>query len=259
MLKFSANVGLLFTELPFLERFHAARDAGFDAVEFPYCADVDAPTIRDALNAADIPQSLANVPYEVADLGLAAAPGQRERFVARLELALAQADVTGCKTVHVLAGKIPTGISEAEAEQTLMDSLRCASDLAARAGGTVVIEAINRRAVPDFSLQSVHHAARIVEAVNLPNVRLLLDLYHAGTVGDDMPTVIREYAHLTSYVQIAGFKNRREPGDGAADYIALLQGLSAAGYQGYVGAEYMPGSTTTTGLSWLRDAKLALR
>lgn len=259
MLKFSANVGLLFAELPFLERFRAAGEAGFDAVEFPYCPDIDAPLIRDALTAAGLPQSLANVPYGVADLGLAAAPGQRERFVSRLELALAQAAVTDCKTIHVLAGKIPAGISQAEAERTLMDSLRCASDLTAGFGVTVVVEAINRRAVPDFSLQSVHHAVQLIEALNLPNVRLLLDLYHAGTVGEDMPAVVRECTNVTGYVQVAGFKSRHEPSDGSANYISLLQDLSAAGYDGYVGCEYVPESTTAAGLSWLHEAKQALR
>ena len=259
MLTFSANIGLLFTELPFTERFKAARLAGFDAVEFPFPEELGADELRGLLVEAEVVQSLANMPYEVADLGLAAAPCCESKFQERLVRALRYAHTTGCKVLHVLAGKIPPGTDADLCENVLRKNLRYAATVAADAGIMVVVEAINRRDVPDFSLESVHHAAAIVESLGISNVGLLLDLYHAGTVGEDMPSVVARYAHLAGYVQLAGFSGRHEPCDGAADYAHLLNLLLRSGYEGYVGCEYRPLTDTVFGLSWLSEVKKQLR
>ncbi|MBU9360738.1 TIM barrel protein [Burkholderia multivorans] len=251
MLKFSANIGLLFTELPFEERFAAARNAGFTAVEFPCPEGIKPSEIARLLRDARLEQSLANMPYHPSDLGIAAAPGREREFLERLEIAFSYIDASGCRTLHVLAGKRPAGTAQEDCDETLVRNLEVAALLASRRNLTVVLEAINRRDVPDFSLSSVHHAAQIVRNVAKPNVRLLLDLYHAGTVGEDMNTVLSTYSADAGYVQLAGFANRNEPDDGAADYAELLARLSEAGYSGYVGCEYRPTSGTTEGFAWL--------
>ncbi|AEA60163.1 hydroxypyruvate isomerase family protein [Burkholderia gladioli] len=251
MLKFSANIGLLFTEFPFEERFAAAKDAGFKAVEFPFPEGMRPSEVAGLLETAGLEQSLANMPYQPDDLGIAAAPGRETEFLERLEVAFSYAQATGCRTLHVLAGKRPAGTAQADCDETLTQNLEVAALLASTRKVTLVLEAINRRAVPDFSLSSIHHAARIVRDVAKPNVRLLLDLYHAGAVGEDMNGVLATYGADAGYVQIAGFANRNEPDDGAADYVELLARLSQVGYSGYVGCEYRPARGTTEGLAWL--------
>jgi hydroxypyruvate isomerase len=255
MLQFSANIGLLFTELPFRDRFKAARAAGFDAVEFPFTSELTADQLRDLLDESEMTQSLANMPYEIADLGLAASPGQEARFQERLSCSIHYASATRCKTLHVLAGRLPDDAEKGAAENALRANLSYAAKLAAETGLIVVVEAINRRDVPDFSLESVRHAAAVIGSLDVPNLRLLLDLYHAGTIGEDMPTVIESYAKLVGYCQLAGFDGRHEPADGRADYAQLLTMLAKAGYDGYVGCEYRPRANTNSGLSWLASIK----
>lgn len=251
MLKFSANLGLLFTELPFIERFKAARIAGFTAVEFPFAEALRPAELAALLREFTLEQSLANMPYMPEDLGLAAAPGREIEFRQRLAISLDYASATGCRTLHVLAGRRPNDVSDEQLEATLLRNLDFAAVRAAERGIDVVIEAINRRDVPDFALASIHHAANVVRTVDLPNLRVLLDLYHVGTVGESVPDGIRAYGPDAGYVQIAGFLSRNEPDDGAADYRDLLSQLYSAGYKGYVGCEYRPRRTTLDGLEWM--------
>ncbi|MGS1023921.1 hydroxypyruvate isomerase family protein [Burkholderia glumae] len=258
MLKFSANIGLLFNELPFEERIAAAAQSGFDAVEFPFQNTLASDELSGLLRNCGMTQSLANMRYELNDLGLGAAPGRESEFHARLAEAIDYANGTRCKVLHVLAGKVPTGVTAKHAEETLRENLRTAAAFAAQSEITVVVEAINRRDVPDFVFKDVHHAASVVESVNASNLRLLLDIYHAGTMHEDIPAVIRRYAGLAGYVQIAGFAGRNEPSDGAANYVKLLQDLSHAGYDGYVGCEYRPLGETLSRLAWLGEVKQAL-
>lgn len=258
-LVFSANIGLLFTEIDFPERFKAARDAGFDAVEFPYQETYSPEEVAGFLASAGLVQSLANVPYTVQDLGVGATPGHEEIFEDRLERALRYCAGTGCKTLHVLAGKCPPGVTRAACMKALSANLARAAVECEKHGVMIVAEAINLRDVPTYSLESVHAAAELVRTLNVPNVRLLLDLYHAGTIGEDMTQVIEQHAAITGYVQLAGFNGRHEPSDGATDYAALLNSLTDAGYAGFVGCEYLPQNGTQAGLSWLDDVKARLK
>lgn len=251
MLKLSANISMLFCEVPFLERFKAARDAGFEAVEFLYPEGVSSEVVVSLLGKERLAHSLANMPFGPADLGVAAVPGQERVFEQRMREALRYANVTGCKTLHALAGKATPARDQDVIDRTLIQNLRSAASLANEHGVTVVLEAINRSDVPDFALNGVHHAAHIVEAVSRPNVRLLLDLYHVGRLGEDVHEVVRQYGPTAGYVQVAGFKGRHEPDDGAADYVGMLCLLWESGYRGWVGCEYRPLAGTVEGLSWL--------
>lgn len=253
MFRFSANVGMLFTELPFHERFAAARAIGFPAVEYPYTDAVSPTDLADLLATHGLEQSLANMPYEVADLGLAAVPGREDEFARRFDGALEYAHAAGCKALHVLAGRTAIDIPAELRDDTLMGNLVRAASQAQSADVTLVIEAINRRDVPDFALSDVHHAARIVEMVGLKRVKLLLDIYHVGTVGEDVRNVIRKYGSLIGYVQIAGVQRRNEPDDGAENYREILALLTSGGYRGYIGCEYRPRASTTDGLKWIES------
>lgn len=255
MPRFSAHLSMLFPEHPFLERFAAAREAGFEAVEYWHPYEYPAEQLAEALGRHGLRQALINLPpgdIEAGDQGLAALPGREDEFREAFELALSYARVLDCPCLHAMAGRQPPGSIDTKAAiRSYVSNLRYAAERAAAEGRSVVIEAINARDMPDYFLHSTHDATFVIQTVDHPGLGLLLDLYHCQIMGGDLAMRVRELMPLTRHMQIAGVPERHEPDIGEVHYPYLFRLIDSLGYQGFVGCEYHPKGDTRTGLAWL--------
>lgn len=258
MLRFSANLSMLFTERPLVERFAAARAAGFDAVEiqFPYELSID--TIRRELDQHALRLVLINVPAR--DLmqggdGLACVPGRENHFRHAVMDALRYADALQVPTINVLAGRQPEGQHLARCLHTLSMNLRHAAETFHSAGITTVIEAINTIDMPRFLLHSVVHMQEMREAVDHPTLKMQFDCYHMARMGEDVLPSLRDNIGAIGHIQFADLPGRHEPGTGTLDHTAIFRLLETLPYEGWTGAEYRPSTLTEQTLGWLQAAR----
>lgn len=250
-MRYSANLGFLFTDLSLPQAIHAAKDAGFDAVEchFPY--DISADDVAAALRETGLTMLGLNTwPGDKAagDFGLAALPGREEEARAAIAQAIDYAVATGTKAVHVMAGRTDGGDA---AETTFRANLAHACDLAAPHGITILIEPINTRDVQGYHLSRTDHALRIITALDKPNLKLMFDCYHMQIMQGDLAMHLRDLMPVIGHIQIASVPDRNEPDQGEVDYRWLMQHLAQLDYVGFVGAEYRPRAGTAVGLGWL--------
>jgi 2-dehydrotetronate isomerase len=250
-MRYSANLGFLFTDLPLPQAIHAAKQAGFDAVEchFPY--DVPAAEVAAALQQTGLTMLGLNTwPGDKAagDFGLAALPGREDEARAAIAQAIDYAVATGTKAIHVMAGRTDGGDA---AEATFRANLSHACDLAAPHGITILIEPINTRDVQNYHLSRTDHALRIITALNRPNLKLMFDCYHMQIMQGDLATHLRDLLPVIGHIQIAAVPDRGEPDQGEVDYRWLTAHIDKLGYSGLIGAEYKPRNTTAAGLCWL--------
>ena len=256
MPRFSAHLSMLFPEHPFLERFAAARDAGFEAVEYwdPY--SYPAEQLAEALERHGLRQALINLPtgdVEAGDQGLAALPGREDEFREAFERALSYARALDCPCLHAMAGK-PGDADPAGARRAYVANLRFAAERAAAEGRCVVIEAINARDMPGYFLRTTREASGVIEEVGSAGLGLLLDLYHCQITEGDLTMRVRDLMPITRHVQIAGVPERHEPDVGEVHYPYLFRLMDSLGYRGYVGCEYNPRKATRAGLAWRERA-----
>ena len=250
MPKFAASLNLMFNEWPLLDRFSAARDAGFKAVEvqFPYAEKPDAIAAKLAQTGLEL--VLMNTPRgapETGGRGLAAIPQMEAEFRASFNQALDYMKATGCRMIHVTAGTHPSA-SEAAFEK----SLRYAAEKLAPHGGKALLEPLNLYDNPGYFLNDFDLAARIIRKLALPNVRLQYDFYHRQRRHGEIVASLTELLPITAHVQFAGTPGRHEPDEGEIDYGYLFATLDRLGYTGWVGAEYTPRRGTLEGLGWLK-------
>ncbi|ANT60808.1 isomerase [Salipiger sp. CCB-MM3] len=258
-MKFSANIGFLYTELPLPERIRAAKRDGFDAVEchFPY--DVPEAEMKAALDETGFAMlGLNTVPGDVAggDFGLAALAGRRDEAAAAVKQAVDYGAAIGAQNVHVMAGRTDGG---AAAEAAYRETLSLACELAGEKGMGVLIEPINHRDVAGYHLSRVEHAAEIIEALGKDNLRIMFDCYHTQIMQGDLLMRFKAHQPLVGHVQIAAVPDRGEPDGGEICFERLLAGFAEAGWAAPVGAEYKPrGGDTKAGLGWLAPLRAAL-
>ncbi|MTH64144.1 2-oxo-tetronate isomerase [Paracoccus shanxieyensis] len=252
MPRFAANLSMMFTEYAFLDRFKAAADAGFRAVEYLFPYDHPAFEVADRLHAAGLEQALFNMPpgnWAAGERGLAALPGRQDEFRANVAVALDYARALGCPRLHAMAG-ITAGLDRATAEATYIDNIRFAADLLADAGITVLLEPINSRNMPGYFIAHQHQALDLIDRIDRPNVLVQLDLYHAQIMDGDLTTLIHAMQGRFGHVQIASVPDRHEPDEGELNYPHLYAVLDRLGYDGWIGCEYNPRGQTTAGLGW---------
>ena len=255
MPKFAANLSFLFIDVPFAERFSRAAAAGFQGVEYLFPYDWLAHEVAEWLKAADVEPVLFNLPpgdWAAGERGLACLPQRRGEFAESVEQALSYAMVLDCERLHCMAGLRPEGVAEAELEATYVANLQFAADRFATIGATVMIEPINSRIdMPGYWLDDVHKAVRLLDLIDRSNVKLQLDLYHAQIIQGDLARTIEVNIGCIGHIQIADNPGRNEPGTGEINYPFLFAWLDHLGYDGWVGCEYKPLTTTEAGLGWL--------
>jgi 2-dehydrotetronate isomerase len=257
MPKFAANITTMFTEWPFIDRFEAAAQAGFRAVElqFPYAYSAEA--IAAKLREHGVSNVLFNAaPGNIAngERGLASLPDREAEFREGIALALRYAQVLGTPRVHVMAGLLPDTADRLRHRATYIKNLRYAAAEAARAGVGVLIEAINTRDMPRYFLNTQADAHAIRDEVGDSNLQVQMDLYHTQIVEGDISTKLRRYLRNVGHIQIAGVPDRHEPDAGEVNYPYLFRLLDELGYDGWVGCEYRPAHGTLAGLVWLTRA-----
>lgn len=256
MPKFAANLTMLFNEVPFLERFAAAKAAGFEAVEylFPYAYDKN--ELAGLLKTHGLKQVLHNLPagnWEAGERGIACHPGRVEEFRAGVDQAIAYATALGCPQVNCLAGKVPAGVSRDEAHATFVANLKFAADKLKAAGLKLLIEPINSYDIPGFFLNYTAQAAAILDEVGSDNLYIQYDLYHAQRMEGELAATVQKYLPRIAHVQLADNPGRNEPGTGEMNYPFLFRHLDAIGYSGWIGCEYKPKTTTVEGLGWIKN------
>jgi hydroxypyruvate isomerase len=255
MPRFTANISFLFTEHPLMERFTAARAAGFRAVECPYPYDHPVEAVREAVAAAGIRVTGINTPAgdrARGEWGFAGVPGQEERFARDFDLALSYATALGASMIHVLAGMVPAE-SRAARRATYLANLRMAADKARAAGLMLLLEPLNARDAPGYLVSHCDEIAAVIAELGAAHVKLLFDVYHVQIMDGDLTRRIERHKDIIGHVQFAGVPERNEPdGENEVNFPALIRALDAIGYQGWIGAEYRPRAGTVAGLGWLR-------
>jgi hydroxypyruvate isomerase len=255
MPKFAANLSFLFVDQPFPERFKKAAETGFKGVEYLFPYDYPAREVAEWLRENDLEQVLFNLApgdWAAGERGLACLPQRQGEFAESVEQALNYAMVLDCKRLHCMAGLRPAGHEEAELEATYIANLRYAADRLATIGATVMLEPINSRIdMPGYWLDDMNKVFRLQTAVDRNNVKVQYDIYHAQIMAGDLARTLEANIQRIGHIQIADNPGRHEPGTGEINYPFLFDLLDRLGYDGWIGCEYRPLTTTEAGLGWL--------
>lgn len=253
MPKFAANLTMLFTELPFVERFQAAAEAGFKGVEYLFPYDFPAAVLAAELKKHGLTQVLHNLPagdWAGGERGIAVLPERVEEFRAGVDRAIEYATALGCKQVNCLAGIVPAGACQNMARQTFVDNLRFAADKLKAAGIRLLIEPINTYDIPGFFLSRTAQALEIIDEVGSDNLFVQYDIYHAQRMEGELGNTIARNLPRFAHIQLADNPGRNEPGTGEINYPWLFAHIDLLGYTGWIGCEYKPAATTEAGLGW---------
>lgn len=253
MPKFAANLSMLFTELPFLDRFEAAARAGFEAVEFLFPYAFEAQDIRRRLDANNLKLVLHNLPagdWEAGERGIACHPDRVDEFRAGVARAITYAQALGVGQLNCLAGKAPAGVPDATLRDTLVANLRYAAAALKTAGLRLLVEPINTFDIPGFYVNRTAQALAIIDEVGADNAFVQYDIYHAQRMEGELAATLQKHLARIGHVQLADNPGRNEPGTGEIHYPFLFAHLDRIGYSGWVGCEYKPATTTEAGLGW---------
>jgi len=256
MIKLSANLGFLWTELSLPDAILAAADAGFAAVEchWPY-ATKSSDTLT-ALQTAGLPMIGLNTQRgntDIGENGLAAVPGRQTHARQYIDEALLYAQQINCANVHVMAGFTERNH---RAEQCFIDNLRYACKNAAALGITILIEPLNHFDAPEYHLSTLDEALSTWQSVGADNLKIMFDCYHLQIMQGDLTRRLKRHLSAIGHIQIASVPDRHEPDTGEVHYANLLRCVDEMGWDGYIGAEYKPTNGTAQGLSWMNSYRV---
>ena len=255
-LKFTANLSLLFTELDLIDRFYAAQQHGFTAVEIQFPYSLPAVILQQVLQETGLKLVLFNVAADnlmQGSEGLACVPEKREQFRAALMQAVSYARFLKPEAINILAGRCFDNARLAQYLQTFKDNLLLAADTFARLRIKTVFEAINTHDMPDFLIHNGEQMLAILDELKHPNLFMQYDIYHASMMGEDPAHFISRYADKIGHIQFADCPNRGQPSTGQINFPALFKVIEQSNYQGWLGAEYKPIGTTADSLGWFHS------
>jgi len=253
MPRFAANLSMMFTEWTFLDRFGAAADAGFDAVEYLFPYEFKPDEIAKRLQVHGLTQALFNMPpgdWANGERGLASLPGRQAEFRDSVKKALDYAEILDCKLMHCMAGIPPAGTNPVTAAALYASNLAWGGEEAKKAGRRLALEPINHRDMPGFHLNTVEQGAAVVDAIGIDKVGLQFDIYHCQITQGDVTKRMEALFDRIVHMQIADVPARNEPGTGEIGWEFVLRRIDELGYQGWVGCEYRPAGDTVAGLAW---------
>jgi hydroxypyruvate isomerase len=252
----AANLSVLFKEVGFLERFAAARKAGFRAVEYQYPYEFTPRDVAVAARDAGVQVVLHNVPRGDAgrgEHGTACLPGREARFRDDLERAIAYAAAVGCARLHCLAGVVPAGAERAQLHATYVANLRYAANRLAREDMRLLIEPLSPGTAANYFLNGSAQAVRVLDEVAAENAFLQYDVFHMQLLEGNLALTIARLLPRIGHMQIADAPGRHEPGSGEVNFDFLLAHVDALGYAGWIGCEYNPQGDTIEGLKWAQS------
>jgi hydroxypyruvate isomerase len=260
MPKFAANLTMLFNERPFLERFAAARKAGFQGVEYLFPYEFDKKDLAARLNDNGLIQVLHNLPagnWSAGERGIAILPDRVAEFRDGVYQAIEYAQALGCTQINCLAGIAPAGVAVDVLQGVFINNLSFAAAELGKAGIRLLIEPINTRDIPGFFLTRTDQAARTLKEVGSDNLFIQYDIYHMQIMEGDLAVTLQSYFDRILHVQLADNPGRHEPGTGEINYPFLFDHLDTIGYAGWIGCEYKPRAITEAGLGWLPTQRAA--
>jgi len=255
MPRFAANLSMLFTEVPFLDRFERAAQAGFKAVEFLFPYGNTAEEIKQRLDANKLELVLHNLPagnWDGGERGFACHPDRMDEFRDAVAKAISYATVLGVPQLNCLAGKVPAGVEESKLRATFVANLKHAASELKRAGLRLLIEPINTYDIPGFYLNRTEQAVRILDDVGSDNAFVQYDIYHAQRMEGELANTMKKYFDRIGHMQLADNPGRNEPGTGEINWAFLFSHIDKIGYKGWIGCEYKPLTNTEAGLGWLK-------
>ncbi len=253
MPRFAANLTMLFTELPFMQRFEAAAKAGFEGVEYLFPYAFEKKELAAALRDNGLVQVLHNLPagnWDGGERGIACHPDRTGEFREGVGMAIDYALALGCPKLNCLLGKLPDGVDPATARETVVANLRFAAKELQGAGIRLLIEPVNDFDIPGFYLTRTNQALSIIDEVGSPNLLLQYDIYHAQRMEGELGATLSKHMARIGHIQLADNPGRGEPGTGEINYPWLFRHIDAIGYAGWIGCEYKPRGTTVDGLGW---------
>jgi hydroxypyruvate isomerase len=255
MPKFCANLGFLFTEVPFLDRFAASAKAGFSAVEYsdPYACETS--QLIDLLGQNNLQQALINMPagdWAAGERGIACLPERKTEFQDGVGRAISTARALGSPLINCLAGLKPDRLPREQAWATLIENLQFAGREVHRAGLTLLVEPINSKDMSGFFLNTSRDAMQAMEATGDEHIKLQYDIYHMQRMEGELAETITRLFPRIGHFQCAGVPGRTEPDRGEINYAFIFDLIDQLGYRGWIGAEYKPVALTEAGLGWLQ-------
>lgn len=256
MLKFAANLSMLYPDVSFLERFQHAAQSGFNAVEFlfPYQAGLE--SVRQEIRTHELSVVLFNLPagdWDQGERGIAIFPDRRQEFRDGVAEAIRYAQALEVTRLNCLAGKRPDDLSADEAWTVLVENVRYAADELGCVGLTLMVEPINPFDIPGFFLNTTRQATKLLDEVDRPNVMIQYDIYHMQRTQGEIINTFNALQARIGHVQIADNPGRHQPGTGELHYGRIFQALEDAGYSGYIGLEYIPLGSTEDSLGWWKQ------
>jgi hydroxypyruvate isomerase len=255
MPQFAANLTMLFTETPFLDRFEKAHNSGFKAVEFLFPYPFAATEIKDKLDQHALKLVLHNLPagdWDAGERGIACHPDRVAEFRAGVAKAIEYAKVLGVPQLNCLAGKAPAGIDRKLLHDTFVANLKYASAELKKVNLKLLVEPINTFDIPRFFLSTTQQALDILKEVAADNLFVQYDIYHAQRMEGELCNTIEKNLAKIAHIQLADNPGRNEPGTGEINYVHLFKFLDRIGYSGWIGCEYKPATTTEAGLGWIQ-------
>ena len=267
MPQFAANLSMLYNEHAFLDRFSAAAQDGFQAVEYLFPYEFEAQVLRQHLQDNGLEQVLFNAPpgdWVAGERGLACLPGREAQFRSGILQAIEYAQTLDCPRIHVMAGLKPAGAEFAALQATYISNLSWAAEQAAKVHKNILIEPINTRDMPGFFLNYQAQAHDIVQTIGVANLQVQMDLYHCQIMEGDLAAKLRQYLPTgrVGHLQIAGVPMRHEPDVGEVNHayvFDVIDEMCAGGlWQGWIGCEYRPARGavargTSDGLGWFKS------
>jgi len=256
MPKFAANLTMLFTEVPFMERFASARNAGFSAIEYLFPYEFEAVELKAQLVKNRLTQVLFNLPagnWEAGERGIAANPERVEEFRDGVTKAVEYARELGVSGLNCLAGKRIRGYDDDKQWSTLVGNVRYAARALQEKSLRLMVEPINHFDIAGFFLNRTEQVLKLIDDAGMPNVFVQYDVYHAQREEGDLAATLRKHIDKIGHIQIADNPGRHQPGTGEINYQFIFKEIDALGYRGHVGLEYVPIPDSKSSLAWMTE------
>jgi len=256
MVKFSANLTMMFNEVDFLGRFERASRAGFKGVEYLFPYNWKKEQLVEELGKYGLEQVLHNLPagdWAAGERGIACLPGRMGEFQEGVGLAIEYAKALRCSRLNCLVGLTPKDVPAEKVRQTLVDNLRFAAIALERESIRFLVEALNDQDIPGFHLVHTRDVLQLFKEINHPNLWLQYDIYHMQIMEGNLTRTIRDNLARIAHIQLADNPGRHEPGTGEINYTNLFRFIDEAGYDGWIGCEYKPAGVTEDGLEWVKN------
>ena len=262
MPRFSANISMMFREVDLPDRFDAAARAGFKAVEIQFPYEFDKEMLAERARRAGVEVVLINLTagdFSKGDRGIGCLPRRVAEFRDAVRPGIEYARALGCRQMNCLAG-CPTGrFDPAKLRETYISTLRFAAGELERAGMDLLIEPVNSRTFPGSYLRNSGQAIAIMDEAKLPNLKLQYDLFHMQIMEGDLARSLESLLPRIGHIQFADVPERHEPGSGEINFPFLFDWIDRIGYQGWVGAEYIPSAGTEATLGWFEQFRAVTR